>query len=149
MIDDMSGSFENGDHDDGNLLPSVPVAYSTKRRGWDGDHLELSREQPSVEDLASHTAVNLGQFRNEQIGIGYQAKHVVRQRSVPDTLVDINDMTQKTTINPTIGTKRKHEKLDKVDTGLKPVNRLQQYLNCKGMRQFRKELTSIESSSLD
>lgn len=144
----MSGiNFQQNDDDDGNFLPSVPMtnSYSSKRRGWDGDHLELNREQPS-ENLASHVAVNLGQFRNEQIGVGYQAKHVIRQRYVPDTSVAVHDMTLDTTSRIRTQTKHRQEKLRDVTTKSMPVTRLQKYLNCEGMRNFRKELASIESS---
>ena len=144
----MSGSYcKNSDGDDDKLLSSAPqFAISNKRRGWDGDHLELNREQPT-EDLASHVAVNLAQFRNEQIGVGYQAKHVIRQRHVPDTSVVIDDRTRDKPTNITTHAKRNHDELKKGDTKPKPVTRIQKYLECKGLRQFRKELASIESSS--
>lgn len=140
----MSGNYFRND-DDEKLLSSGPSAYSNKRRGWDGDHLELNRQQPT-EDLASHVAVDLSQFRNDQIGVGYQAKHVIRQRHVPNASVD---MTLDTTTNNTTHEKRKHEELGKVDAKSKSItgSRIQKYLKCDGLRQFRKELASIESSA--
>jgi hypothetical protein len=124
---------------------SAVMAYSNKRRGWDGDHLELHREQPT-ESSASHVAVDLGQFRNEQIGVGYKAKHVIRQRSVPDASVVVHTMTQDTTSNIQAQLKRKHENLRTEYTEPKPTTRLQEYLKCEKLRHFRKELASIESS---
>ena len=142
----MSGNdFKNDDADDEKLLSSVPLEYSNKRRGWDGDHLELNRQQPT-EDLATHVAVDLGQFRNEQIGVGYQAKHVIRQRYVPNAPVVIDDTTQVTANSRTLE-KRVHEALGKVDTKSKSIARIHKYLKCNGLRKFRKELASIESSS--
>ena len=142
----MSGNyFRNEDDDAEKLLSSGPSAYLNKRRGWDGDHLELNRQQ-SKEDLASHVAVDLSQFRNEQIGVGYQAKHVIRQLYVPNDSVE---MALDTTANNTTHEKRKHEELGKVDAKSKSITgtRIQKYLKCNGLRKFRKELASIESST--
>ena len=122
------------------------MAFSNKRRGWDGDHLELNREQPN-ENLALHVAVNLGQFRNEQIGVGYQAKHVIRQPYVPDTSVVVHGTTQDSTSNDQAQAKRNNENLLADSTKPKPMtNRLQKYLECEKLRHFRKQLASIESS---
>lgn len=143
----MSNERNRDDDNDGNVLSPASVPYSNKRRGWDGNHMELQREQPTAENLASHVAVNLEQFRNEKIGVGYQAKHVIRQRSVPDTSVVINNMTKDATSNIQVLAKRKHEKINNADREPKPIARLQKYLKCENLRKFRKELASMESSS--
>jgi hypothetical protein len=46
------------------------------RGGWQGSALELERPNPAG---AASSIVDLEQFRNHQIGVGYQAKHVIRQ----------------------------------------------------------------------
>jgi hypothetical protein len=122
------------------------MAFSNKRRGWDGEHLELQREQPS-DNLTSHAAVNLQQFRNEQVGVGYQAKHVIRQRSVLDTSVAIHNLTNDSVSNIHVQAKQKKEKLRCNSTKSKSMTRLQKYLKCEKLRRFRKELASIESSA--
>jgi hypothetical protein len=128
-----------------NALSFTSMAYSNKRRGWDGEHLELHREQPT-ENLTSHAAVNLQQFRNEHIGVGYQAKHVIRQRSVPDNSVVVHTMKLNSTSNVQVQAKRKHEKIQSNRAEPKPLTRLQTYLKCEKLREFRKELATIEYS---
>lgn len=115
--------------------------FSKARRGWEGDHLELERERP-IDGGASFAAVELEQFRNHQIGIGYQATHVIRQKSVLNSSVVIQNMTVGAAEETGLGAKkkRKGEPMQK--------SRLQQYLQNDGLRKFRKELSSIESSTL-
>jgi hypothetical protein len=91
---------------------------------------------------SSYTAVDLGQFRNTQVGEGYQAKHVVRQKTVP---------SHNTTHPPVI---------NKVDTKIpyneegissRPLKKkrgsieqeAEKYIRCEGIRDFRRELERI------
>ena len=128
------------------LVYNIQMAYSSKRRGWGDEHLELLREQPN-ENLTSHVAVNLQQFRNEQIGVGYQAKHVIRQRIVPGESTVVQNVTQGSTTTTHVQSKRKKE-TNGTDCTEKPktTGKLQKYMKCEKLRQFRKELASIESS---
>jgi hypothetical protein len=125
----------------------MPVGFSNKRHGWDGDHLEYEREEPTFESKSSHVAVDLEQFRNQKIGVGYQAKNVIRQRSVPHSSVVIHNRT----LHSTSSSNSKKRKSDESDTKLEMEvsleDRLQKYIMCKGMRKFRNELASIESST--
>jgi hypothetical protein len=128
--------------DDSNRAGIVlrPDGFSRVRRGWEGDHMELEREQP-IERGSSFAAVELEQFRNHQIGVGYQAKHVIRQKSAPNSSIAIHDMTTATT-KETESEPKKKQKLQPEQS-----SRLQHYLQSDGLRKFRKELSSIESST--
>jgi hypothetical protein len=126
-------------HDDAHsragILPR-PDGVSRVRRGWEGEHMELEREQP-VEGAGSFAAVQLEQFRNHQIGVGYQAKHVIRQKTAPNSHIAIRDMTTCTMKETESKSKKKRA----------VGSQLQRYLQNDGLRKFRKELSSIESSS--
>jgi hypothetical protein len=129
----------------GASLHSIPVSLSSERHGWKGSHMGLSREQPTSRDMSSpHAAVDLSQFRNETIGVGYQARHVIRQPRALDSSINIHDMTQEVGVKNAKLTKRKRDSMDNVKSEKKssPL-----YLACPGLRQFRKELAAIESSS--
>jgi hypothetical protein len=91
--------------------------------------------------------VDLSQFRNEEVGKGYQAKHVVRQKegksSAGGDVVDMSggkfskvegDRTKKRSNDDNT----KHSKRQATDS-----ERLDAYLNCKGMRDFRREIDKI------
>ena len=104
------------DYDDGNdndnPLPSHLQSLQYKRKnnnnkgGWAGDELEM---QHQMEHLSNNNtknataAVDLSQFRNEEVGVGYQAKGVIRQRGGKNSNIgngggnslNIIDMTQK------------------------------------------------------
>jgi hypothetical protein len=134
----LSDDEENGEVE----FLTKQVGFSRKRRGWVGDHMEFEREKPLEGDTA-HAAVDLEQFRNRQVGVGYQAKHVVRQRSAPESTVVIRDMTKDKNES-----KMKKRELcsssKKAKTDIAPKSRLQIYLGCESLRTFRKELSSIE-----
>jgi hypothetical protein len=74
-----------------NPLPSHIVqkmTTSSRKRGWAGEEMEINHQynynvekQHEDENMKSiATAVDLSQFRNEQVGKGYQSKGVIRQR---------------------------------------------------------------------
>jgi hypothetical protein len=130
------------DDEDTEGVGFLPVGVSRKRRGWEGDHLELERSVEAFDGPSSHAAVDLEQFRNRQIGVGYQAKHVVRQRSAPDPSIAIRDTTQEKTKK-----KKRKESNTNVNTVKEPKTRLSKYLECEEMRNFRKELASMEHST--
>src|SRR3569623_769458 len=67
--------------------PVIPhQSASRSRKGWEGESLELQHEREAHHYNQSGTAtsvvaVDLNQFRNTEVGKGYQAKHVIRQRT--------------------------------------------------------------------
>jgi hypothetical protein len=152
----MSSNHHQSDEESaGSVLP-LPRGV-LKRRGWEGEELELERTMPaaSTTQQQQHAAVDLNQFRNTHVGKGYQAKHVIRQRTgKDDTAVSIRDMTKETS-DPSKrkSKKRKYdspppfEEQKKTKTSSSTTTRLQRYLQCEGLRKFRKELESIESST--
>jgi hypothetical protein len=95
--------------------------------------------QQSENDKYIHAAVDLSQFRNEKVGEGYQAKHVIRQKeAAPSKASGIVDMSQ-----------RKKESKQKVNAaaendGLKAK---ESYLACRGMRDFIREVNKILENS--
>ena len=55
---------------------------SVRRGGWEGEEMEMEHQRSHKNDHQhTHAAVDLNQFRNTVVGAGYQAKHVVRQRT--------------------------------------------------------------------
>lgn len=151
----FSRAFQMSDNHLSDEESAVPVvAFSRKRRGWEGEHLELERKIDATavdETASSHAAVDLEQFRNTQVGKGYQAKHVIRQPSAPDRQVTIQDMTQLHQLPKTSGEATKSRRLDDEkptkDDSASARTRLHRYLQCEGLRKFRTELESIESST--
>ena len=116
----------------------IPFGVLRKRKGWEGDEMELSHTREKLREGAREdtaVAVDLKQFHNNKVGEGYQAKHVVRQRSgVPKSTVEIVDMSSKAS-KP----KSKPEK--------KQDERLAKHLRCNGVREFRRQLEEILKSS--
>lgn len=115
------------------------------RQRWKGDEMELKREQPSNKDASA--GVDLEQFRNYQVGIGYQAKHVVRQRGLQSDGGAVGS-TSRPEITGGETKKRKAQSSEGKATGKRPAkeDRLQRFLRCEGFRKFRKELETIMTS---
>lgn len=148
--------------DDDSAGPALPRGCVKQRGGWEGEELELERQlDPSIDaaTATTHAAVDLSQFRNTQVGKGYQAKHVIRQRSAApqlDPAVSIvQDRTKKEetstaiTSNSKTATKSKKRHAEELPSkelsSTKTTRQLQAYLQCEGLRKFRKELESIHS----
>lgn len=115
----------------------------------------MERELPAAV-LTTHAAVDLNQFRNTQVGKGYQAKHVIRQRlRIEDSAVSVRDLTKKTLdLNKRKSKKKPNEAPSssfddhtKRNEKTSTATRLQNYLQCEGLRKFRRELESIDSST--
>ncbi|KAL3792974.1 hypothetical protein HJC23_010987 [Cyclotella cryptica] len=147
--------------------PPSNVLYS----GWAGDFLEIEHQRETAggrDRSKSHTAVDLSQFRNEEVGKGYQAKHVVRQReAIAETsgVVDMSggafssrnksdqslrrsshekgDKSLKRSSHEKKSAKRKHD--DDRDINAKRDSRLESYLKCKGLKAFLGEIDKIIS----
>jgi len=146
-----------------------PIARSTKHRGWAGEDMEmqhqrecLKRQKHSSSGAAAFTAVDLNQFRNTEVGRGYQAKGVVRQRSsVHADNVDggnfsvIKDLTQKSgdtrssvaegkrDVHKSRQSQSRKRKLEGEQNKCSKLSLTHAYLHSQGIRDFRKELDNI------
>lgn len=137
---DGRNQFSQIDEDDGSAGgPEMPRGVVGRRRGWQGEELELNHQKEafrSGKDKAdTAVAVDIRQFQNHIVGEGYQAKHVVRQRTAqPASELKIQDMSGGANLQ------REQLKGQKSDTGAR------NYIENSGLREFRKEIESILSS---
>ena len=113
--------------------------YNRKRnKGWGGEELEMQHQRDAFakEKHNKVTAVNLEQFQNNEVGKGYQAKHVIRQQSAANTS-KIIDMSG--------GAEFKSASVP--ETIIKPkVGEEKGYIQSKELRDFRREIETILSS---
>jgi hypothetical protein len=119
---------------------------STRNRGWQGEQLELKH---SLEPKTSKcVAVDLQQFRNTVVGQGYQAKHVVRQKGLSDRLAETRKHpSNDNSVSGMTAPKKRKSESERGDGGPElsaETTKLQRYLQCAGLRRFRKELANIE-----
>jgi LPS O-antigen subunit length determinant protein (WzzB/FepE family) len=142
----MSGNQSSDD----SAGPALPRGVLKARSGWKGDDLELQhqREVMNRDDGPSESAaVNLNQFRNEEVGEGYQAKHVIRQRSGQHSEIKIRDMSRANENEKDKKKSKKRKKHSSTDaapeTKEDPKERVRKYLQCDGLLQFRRELEKI------
>ena len=156
--------------------PALPAGVLKSSTAW-GDDLEMKHKRERIrqgQDVAAeHTAVDINQFRNVEVGSGYQARHVVRQRTGNEggssDGMKVRDMTGGTSASATEegiksdrdGAKGREKRKDKEakasDKSSKrskkynakkdSENIADQYLKCKGVREFRLELEKILSSA--
>lgn len=143
--------------------PAIPAGVlRTQKRGWQGEDLEMNhhREQQKLAEGNSHhkehAAVDLEQFRNTEVGKGYQARHVIRQRSgQPAQDVSIRDMTKEGAKHNKDEKKKKRHKTEKRERSKRDqesskkesdAEKLESYLRCTGLRNFRREIEKILSS---
>lgn len=146
------------------------------KKGWAGEEMEMShrREQLRNSDHTRTSAqqygtVNLEQFQNKEVGHGYQARGVIRQRTgLPNSNLKIVDMSKKNpqqekeedggksvtsaSSSKDKGRKRKSKSKRKRSDSEKTREEIQidsteQFLRCKALRDFRKELEKILSES--
>ena len=182
IVSPMNSPSSSNNENDDYRLPSA----TRKRSGWAGEEMELehhrqTQQQHRLED-SSAVAVDLNQFRNTQVGSGYQAKGVIRQRgggsneesfkervavldlSKPsrrssddgddhDSRKDDDDnvvVGKKTRTHNSRKSKRRKKEMSKSKS--KHVNdreangvdtSVERYLQCKGIRDFRKEIDKI------
>ena len=158
--------------------PTLPKGVlRPKGRGWAGEDLELRRSVKEHNGKMStgtvrNAAVDKFEFYNTEVGSGYQAKHVVRQRQGGVAKVQIIDMSNKSVNNKESLKKHKREKIDKkeketedrrkhkksrskkekdeYDTQNEEGNHkhdlLSQMLNCDAMCEFKLEIAKILGS---
>ena len=147
------------DSSDNDMGPNLPAGVLRKRGGWEdtlGFEIQHQREREKLREGSDEkvsAAVDLSQFRNEEVGKGYQAKHVVRQKgaekAATGVMVDMSGGTELSKIEREGGSSLKKRSRDddgeedRGDRKRPPDNPLQSYLKCKGMRDFVKEIDSI------
>ena len=141
MEDDGDSSSQDGG-------PSIPAGIlRTSKRGWAGEELELEhrKEQNSREEYA---AVNIKQFQNTEVGTGYQARGVVRQKTAAGaSQSSIRDMTAKTDTKIVESTEKQKRPTEVNENGAESKRkRLEEYLSCDGIREFRKEIEQLLAS---
>jgi len=134
--------------------PSLPAGVLRKKGAvWEGEQMELEHylEDRLAGDNRTRqgtaTAVDLSQFQNIAVGHGYQAKHVIRQRTLEEEpkltinkseLTPKNDVTDRNTIN-------NNKNNTKVSTTAAPnLLRPKQLLQSKAMRDLRRELEKMK-----
>lgn len=140
---------EHPSDNDSDESPRIPQGVIKSRGGWQGEELELEHQrQQDANHKTSAAAVDLNQFRNTEVGKGYQAKHVVRQKGAKIESISIKDMSKP---DPSAkSNKRSRESSKKRKDNSRPSEDkeppLQRYLKCEGLRAFRKEIEKIVMS---
>mmetsp|Transcript_21107 Transcript_21107/g.38176 ORF Transcript_21107/g.38176 Transcript_21107/m.38176 type:complete len:169 (-) Transcript_21107:258-764(-) len=151
--------------------PAMPSGVLRSRGGWDDVlNIEMEHQRERLRSGAdesdqaasrgkapSHAAVDLAQFRNEEVGKGYQAKHVIRQKeasSTTKTTAGVVDMTGGKFSKKKQGAESSATRKRSRDDGGEKSNDdkkrqpagdapLESYLKCKGMRDFMTEIDKI------
>ena len=149
----------NSSSDDGARLPGgLGRKNENKRqRGWQGSEMELEHQREilnskeSGREIAKSAAVDISQFQNFEVGQGYQAKHVVRQKggAMGTTAAGGGgDTGQKVTVAsmPTKPEDYASETRKKKKSKQEDDRSLESYLQCSGLREFRKEIEKILAS---
>ena len=135
----------------------------SKRRGWQGEELEMNhKREQNPSSLNSYAAVDITQFQNTEVGKGYQASHVVRQksnitlsRSTTNRASSI--ISQENNQNRNGGAHESSLETDKSEKKSKKKRRkddskkhdkdissdTNEYLKCSALREFRKEIERI------
>mmetsp|Transcript_14337 Transcript_14337/g.17426 ORF Transcript_14337/g.17426 Transcript_14337/m.17426 type:complete len:190 (-) Transcript_14337:414-983(-) len=181
----MSDQEQENNERDCNPLPThLNIETTSRKRGWAGEEMEMKHKLYHLAAAASSsstskqeesTAVDLSQFRNHEVGSGYQAKGVIRQKMFSSNndgnndikVIDMSKKLKTSTENDDIESKesdnhnsrdkkrksKKHKRKKKEkredESNEKDISSINEYLKCKGMRDFRKEIEKImvEASS--
>jgi len=151
--------------------PALPRGVLKTRAGWAGEELEREHSATTKGTAGAVAAVDLSQFRNTEVGKGYQARHVIRQRTAADggessqkkdmaqpepaSLKEDNNNKKKKIKKRQKKEEKDGEEVDEDANRLSSRDRkktkkgakVSKYLESQGIREFRKELESIVSSS--
>lgn len=150
---------DGGSSSDREVGPSGPH-HQGKSKGWDGDHLELEHQRKQAEETSTQhhgepVAVDLEQFRNTEVGKGYQARHVIRQPRVATAAAELSTSSttsRKIAPAPDSSSSRTHQGgTSNISQGKRPASpsstphdpKLDKYLRCEALRKFRRELDQI------
>jgi hypothetical protein len=134
--------------------------YKTARgKGWEGEEMEIAHQREerlrgagSRSGKEKYQTVNLDQFRNDEVGVGFQARGVQRQKTGMDDRIKIIDMTKndsphqsdESRDNEAKRKKTRHRKNGSQEDG---EDSIQKYLQCQALRDFRKEIEKILSET--
>lgn len=123
--------------------PAIPSGVlRTSKKGWAGEELEIEHRNQHADDEDDYAAVNIKQFQNTQVGVGYQARGVIRQKTASETQQDVRDMSASKTQSQ-VGKKQPETKV----VGNSSMRKdLDEYLSCDGIREFRKEIEQLLTS---
>jgi hypothetical protein len=165
-MDDCSDDNDN-ENDDEDLPLSHPARRIRRRAddgvsgigAWQGEEMELDHQRETErrdrdESLgATVTAVDLNQFRNTEVGKGYQAKHVVRQNTATnDTTTAAQVIIDAETMIPASTKKRRSAVItmarradNDTTTTVAVVTEKEELLRNDGLRLFRREIENILS----
>lgn len=145
----QSGSSSDDSDDGARHLPAGVLCTRGEWADMNGYEFEHQRERlRRADDHAStHAAVDLSQFRNEEVGKGYKAKHVVRQRDASSSVAikGVVDMSGGAYLSTNKrcqdDVRKKGEK--RALNSKSDVPCFESYLRSKGMRDFIKEIDKI------
>ena len=131
------------DEDDG-VPRGVLPAPGSRKRGWDGGHLEMEHQVESLRQNKSSAvaAVDVRQFHNVEVGEGYKARHVVRQPSAARR----DAAPSKKSRDATSGGSSSCADGDAAGAPAAAARDVEKLLRNDGLRAFRREIEKILSS---
>eukprot|EP00588_Corethron_pennatum_P022661 CAMPEP_0194333224 /NCGR_PEP_ID=MMETSP0171-20130528/62002_1 /TAXON_ID=218684 /ORGANISM="Corethron pennatum, Strain L29A3" /LENGTH=181 /DNA_ID=CAMNT_0039095373 /DNA_START=8 /DNA_END=549 /DNA_ORIENTATION=+ len=88
-----AGSNRGSDDDEADYVPRG-ILQKSRVRGWEGYDMELTRTCHEGGGKSRSAAVDKHQFYNNEVGVGYQARGVVRQKRAVDDAYKIFDMSK-------------------------------------------------------
>ena len=178
-LDNMDHGSNDNEIDDEDLPLSHPARRIRRRAddgvsgigAWQGEEMELDhqreterrdrdRDESSTTGAAAIvTAVDLNQFRNTEVGKGYQAKHVVRQNTTAtnnDTaaaaaaqvIIDAETMVPASTKkrrSAAAAVRMERRAENDTATTVAVVTEKEELLRNDGLRLFRREIENILS----
>jgi len=125
--------------------------------------MEIAHQREQIRSSPSNKqfqTVNLEEFRNKEVGSGYQARGVMRQNTGLSSSMNIIDMTKKAEREESDGNsddssdrsreRRKSKKRNKSKrrkVGSHKEDLVEKYLQSTELRQFRNELEKIISEA--
>mmetsp|Transcript_6000 Transcript_6000/g.11151 ORF Transcript_6000/g.11151 Transcript_6000/m.11151 type:complete len:142 (+) Transcript_6000:278-703(+) len=140
----MDHDDNDSDNDVMDLPSSHPAAVmarnNKRRRGWQGEEMELEHQQGDISRTNVAAAVDLSQFQNTEVGVGYQARHVVRQRTAETAHPPLSSGERK-------AKKQKHTTSAASSGNGGVVAGKDEFLQNCGLRAFRREIETILSST--
>lgn len=134
--------------------PSIPAGVlRTSKKGWAGEELEMEHRMEHNPDK-DFAVVNIKQFQNTEVGTGYQARGVVRQKTTTAAshqklVLSVRHLPSKTVQQGTSADGKPADSRHPKDTKQKgnKRKRLDDYMSCNGIREFRKEIEQLLESA--